>query len=97
MADFPLEKLTFVCFQLQFFSSCNVEKFYGPQSPMTDLKTYFCFGIRQASRNPDRWNWNLPLIIALVLQNRQCVGFTLYSMDGQLQKLVKILVYYQFT
>ena len=40
---------------------------------MTDLKNSFCFGIGQASRNPNRWNWNLPMILLLVLLNRRCV------------------------
>ena len=48
-------------------------RIFDLQSPMTDLKKYFCIDIRQASRNPDRWNWNMPMILLLVLLNRQCV------------------------
>jgi hypothetical protein len=35
------------------------------RGPMTDLENSCCFGIGQASRNPERWNWNLPMILLL--------------------------------
>ena len=40
--------------------------------PMTDLKNSFCFGIGQAFKNPDRWNYNSPMILLLILLNRRC-------------------------
>lgn len=40
---------------------------------MMDLKKYFCFGIRQASKSPKRWYQNLPLTLLLILLNRQFV------------------------
>ena len=40
--------------------------------PMRDLTNSFFFGIGQASKKPDRWNYNLSIILLLVLLNRQC-------------------------
>ena len=43
------------------------------QSPMTNLKKYLRFIIRQTSGSPDRWNNNFLLIWLLTFLKTQCV------------------------
>ena len=86
--------------KLDKYKNCNLKLFkkkLGPvhvdikleylQYPMADLKTSFCFSIRQACRSPDQKNCNWPLISVFILLIKQEGNKTNMYIQSLVQKL----------